>query len=102
MKPTLLINAAAFHYQSDGWMSDRSAEVYEHSTETLFFGRQDAMQRSSLVPISKFISVSNKPVESMRLLEVRTIKQSKHRSFRLSDAMAACIHHVGATLRVAR
>ena len=61
---------AAFHYQSDGWMSDRSAEVYEHSTETLFFGRQDAMQRSSLVPISKYISSSEKPLASMRLLEV--------------------------------
>lgn len=33
-------------------MSDRSAAVYEHSTETLFFGRQDSMQRTSLVPIA--------------------------------------------------
>ena len=29
-----------YHYQSDGWLSNLSAEVYEHSTETLFFGRQ--------------------------------------------------------------
>mmetsp|Transcript_8605 Transcript_8605/g.23334 ORF Transcript_8605/g.23334 Transcript_8605/m.23334 type:complete len:511 (-) Transcript_8605:150-1682(-) len=38
-----------FHYQSDGWMSSRSAQVYESSTETLFVGRQDAMQRTTLL-----------------------------------------------------
>ena len=44
-----------FHYQTDGWMSTRSASVYETSTETLFVGRQDAMQRSTLVPMSEFM-----------------------------------------------
>lgn len=34
-----------------GWMSQDSANVYETSTETLFLGRQDAMQRISLEPI---------------------------------------------------
>jgi ubiquinone/menaquinone biosynthesis C-methylase UbiE len=43
----------AFHYQTDGWMSSDSANVYETSTETLFLGRQDSMQRTSLVPIMK-------------------------------------------------
>jgi 2-polyprenyl-3-methyl-5-hydroxy-6-metoxy-1,4-benzoquinol methylase len=38
----------AFHYQTDGWMSTRSAQVYETSTESLFLGRQDAMQRTAL------------------------------------------------------
>lgn len=32
-------------------MSSRSASVYETSTETLFLGRQDAMQRMTLVPM---------------------------------------------------
>mmetsp|Transcript_151888 Transcript_151888/g.487445 ORF Transcript_151888/g.487445 Transcript_151888/m.487445 type:complete len:530 (+) Transcript_151888:100-1689(+) len=44
-----------FHYQTDGWFSSKSAEVYETSTETLFLGRQDAMQRSTLVHISRFL-----------------------------------------------
>jgi len=44
----------AFHYQTDGWMSKRSADVYETSTETLFLGKQDAMQRTSLPPIVQF------------------------------------------------
>ena len=43
-----------FHWQTDGWFSRRSAEVYEVSTETLFLGRQDAMQRTALVPLSEW------------------------------------------------
>jgi len=42
-----------FHYQTDGWFSAASADVYEVSTETLFVGRQDAMQRGTLVPITR-------------------------------------------------
>jgi ubiquinone/menaquinone biosynthesis C-methylase UbiE len=59
-----------FHYQSDGWLSAKSAAVYEHSTETLFFGRQDAMQRTSLVPISQFIKEKGSDPSSLKLLEV--------------------------------
>ena len=44
-----------FHYQKDGWFSTESAKVYEASTETLFVGRQDAMQRGTLVPFSRFM-----------------------------------------------
>jgi hypothetical protein len=44
-----------FHYQKDGWFSRESAKVYDTSTETLFVGRQDAMQRHTLVPFAKFM-----------------------------------------------
>jgi len=44
----------AFHYQTDGWMSSTSANVYETSTETLFLGRQDAMQRTALAPLVEY------------------------------------------------
>ena len=40
-----------FHYQTDGWMTSESAARYEASTETLFLGRQDAMQRQTLIPL---------------------------------------------------
>ena len=43
----------SWHYQTDGWLSSESAGVYETSTETLFLGQQDAMQRTTLVPLSK-------------------------------------------------
>ena len=42
-----------FHYQTMGWLSSESAENYEVSTESLFFGRQDSMQRQTLVPLKK-------------------------------------------------
>ena len=48
----------SFHFQSDGWLSKRSAEVYETSTETLFLGRQDAMQRTALLPLSSWRSAT--------------------------------------------
>jgi len=56
-----------FHYQTDGWMSARSAEVYETSTETLFLGKQDAMQRLSLLPLKSLKGRDGKPP---RVLEV--------------------------------
>lgn len=61
----------AFHYQTDGWMSQESANVYETSTETLFLGRQDSMQRTALVPLVQYSmekeSTDNKP---MKVLEI--------------------------------
>ena len=65
----------AFHYQTDGWMSQRSANVYETSTETLFLGRQDAMQRSALGPIIDYsktfqMKSSSNDGEPLKVLEV--------------------------------
>ena len=42
-----------FHFQTDGWFSSHSARRYDASTETLFMGRQDAMQRTTLIPIAR-------------------------------------------------
>lgn len=55
-----------FHYQTDGWMSNESAERYEVTTETLFLGRQDTMQRQSLLPLKSHFGTS----EPATLLEV--------------------------------
>lgn len=55
-----------FHYQTDGWFSSQSARVYETSTETLFVGRQDAMQRGTLRPLLQKLKGKAKP----RILEV--------------------------------
>lgn len=63
----------AFHYQTEGWMSRESANVYETSTETLFLGRQDAMQRTALVPLVEFSKDGGsrrKLGRPMRVLEV--------------------------------
>ncbi|EIE27631.1 S-adenosyl-L-methionine-dependent methyltransferase [Coccomyxa subellipsoidea C-169] len=68
MYPDYYLNT--FHYQTDGWLSERSARVYEVSTETLFLGRQDAMQRQSLVPLRAFMAARPRDGAGTRLLEV--------------------------------
>ena len=40
-----------FHYQTDGWLSRPSAELYDHQVEVLFGGGADAMRRQALVPL---------------------------------------------------
>ncbi|DBB16477.1 TPA: hypothetical protein ACH3X3_014754 [Trebouxia sp. C0006] len=72
MYPSYYLNT--FHYQTDGWFSEKSASVYETSTETLFLGRQDAMQRQSLVPLHSFMqarsSLGHSQGEHTSMLEV--------------------------------
>ena len=60
----------AFHYQTDGWMSKESADVYETSTETLFVGRQDAMQRTALPEIVQLARKQQSNDQPLRILEV--------------------------------
>lgn len=42
-----------FHYQSDGWLSRRSADRYEMQVETLFTGAAAAMRRQGLPAIQR-------------------------------------------------
>merc|ERR1712238_237856 len=54
-------------------MSQDSANVYETSTETLFLGRQDAMQRTALVPLVQYVRdvcSSGEKRKPMKVLEV--------------------------------
>lgn len=44
-----------FHYQSDGYLSRRSARLYDQQVEVLFIGSADAMRRQALVPIAGFV-----------------------------------------------
>jgi ubiquinone/menaquinone biosynthesis C-methylase UbiE len=37
-----------FHWQTDGWLSDRSARLYDVSVEVLFMGTADVMRRMAL------------------------------------------------------
>jgi ubiquinone/menaquinone biosynthesis C-methylase UbiE len=45
-----------FHYQTDGWLSRRSAELYDHQVEVLFGGAADAMRRQALVPLGRVLA----------------------------------------------
>ena len=42
-----------FHYQSDGWLSDESARLYDTQVETLFTGAADAMRRAVLAELAR-------------------------------------------------
>ncbi len=45
-----------FHFQSDGYLSDASAERYDHQVEVLFGGGAAAMRRQALVPLKKALA----------------------------------------------
>lgn len=55
-----------FHWQTDGWFSDRSAALYGPSVELLFAGTAAVMRRQALVPIWQRHARSN----AFRLLDV--------------------------------
>jgi ubiquinone/menaquinone biosynthesis C-methylase UbiE len=57
-----------FHYQTDGWLSDASAELYDHQVEVLFGGGADAMRRQALVPLHH--EMQRRRVRETRLLDV--------------------------------
>lgn len=57
-----------FHFQGDGYLSELSAELYEHQVEVLFGGAADAMRRLILKPLrEKFGSTDG---EGLTFLEV--------------------------------
>ncbi len=45
-----------FHFQSDGYLSQASAERYDHQVEVLFGGGAAAMRRQALVPLRGALS----------------------------------------------
>ncbi|MGE0723560.1 MAG: trans-aconitate 2-methyltransferase, partial [Alphaproteobacteria bacterium] len=45
-----------FHYQTDGYLSDRSARLYDFQVEVLFGGAADAMRRAALPPIGEALA----------------------------------------------
>jgi ubiquinone/menaquinone biosynthesis C-methylase UbiE len=63
-----------FHYQTDGYLSEASAELYEHQVELLFRGGADAMRRMVIAPMKQhFQAESELEAESgrgLRFLEL--------------------------------
>ncbi|MFA5121019.1 methyltransferase domain-containing protein [Zavarzinia sp.] len=45
-----------FHYQTDGWLSDRSAALYDQQVEVLFSGAAAAMRRQALPLLRRVIA----------------------------------------------
>jgi ubiquinone/menaquinone biosynthesis C-methylase UbiE len=60
-----------FHFQSDGYLSDASAERYDHQVEVLFGGGAAAMRRQALVPLRRALEGSfGGRARAHRLLDV--------------------------------
>jgi ubiquinone/menaquinone biosynthesis C-methylase UbiE len=54
-----------FHWQTDGYFSRRSAEIYDVAVEFLFLGMGDVMRRQVIPPVSRFLGN-----ETGRILDV--------------------------------
>lgn len=57
-----------FHFQTDGWLSDDSAERYDTQVEVLFNGTANAMRRQLLVPL--YDVLAGRDQRHLRLLDV--------------------------------
>lgn len=65
-----------FHYQTDGYLSETSANLYDMQVEILFGGTADAMRRRVLAPLVEYVKDCPEP----RILDIgcgtgRTLKQ---------------------------
>ncbi|MBA3451553.1 MAG: SAM-dependent methyltransferase, partial [Deltaproteobacteria bacterium] len=58
-----------FHWQTDGYFSDHSAEMYELGVELLFRGTADVMRRQIIPPITRFVREVG-GAKHVRLLDV--------------------------------
>ena len=45
-----------FHFQSDGWLSDHSAAIYDTQVEVLFTGAADVMRRRAFKPLAEWMA----------------------------------------------
>ena len=70
-----------FHHQTDGYLSDFSASIYDLQVEILFNGSADAMRRRIIKPLKKGLNnFSTRKKSSLKILDVatgsgRTLKQ---------------------------
>ena len=91
-----------FHYQTDGYLSDRSAALYDFQVEVLFNGGAGAMRRQALVPIAQYLR--GRRIRDQRLLDVACgtgsfLAMIKHNYPRLPvtglDLSAPYLRHAG-------
>jgi len=58
-----------FHWQTDGYFTAHSAEVYELGVELLFRGTADVMRRQIIPPVTRFVRAAG-GARQLRLLDV--------------------------------
>ncbi len=82
-----------FHFQTDGYLSEESAEIYDHQVDILFRGTSDAMRRLILKPMVENLGSERR----LQILEVgcgtgistfpvaNTFKKSRIKAIDLSE-----------------
>jgi ubiquinone/menaquinone biosynthesis C-methylase UbiE len=69
-----------FHWQTDGYLSEHSAEMYDLGVELLFRGTADVMRRQVIPPVTRWLRERGLAPGSVRLLDIacgtgRTLRQ---------------------------
>lgn len=59
-----------FHWQTDGYFSQHSAEVYDLGVELLFRGTADVMRRQIIPPVTRWLRDTGAAPQRVRLLDV--------------------------------
>ena len=60
-----------FHHQTDGYLSDMSANLYDLQLDLFFLGTADAMRRRILAPLKQGLQAfSDVPLQQIRVLDV--------------------------------
>jgi ubiquinone/menaquinone biosynthesis C-methylase UbiE len=59
-----------FHWQTDGYLSERSAAVYDVGVEFLFLGTADIMRRQIVPPVTRFLRARGAAQGPARILDV--------------------------------
>jgi ubiquinone/menaquinone biosynthesis C-methylase UbiE len=60
-----------FHHQTDGYLSDRSAQIYDLQVEILFNGAADAMRRRILAPLKAGLTAFDSEIpQNLRVLDI--------------------------------
>ncbi len=60
-----------FHYQTDGYLSDMSANLYDLQVEILFNGAADAMRRRILAPLKQGLEAfTTVPPQQIKVLDI--------------------------------
>ncbi|HEY4106460.1 MAG TPA: methyltransferase domain-containing protein [Polyangiaceae bacterium] len=59
-----------FHWQTDGYLSERSAAIYDVGVEFLFLGTADVMRRQIVPPVTRYLRAREKDAGAARILDV--------------------------------
>jgi hypothetical protein len=63
-----------FHHQTDGYLSDHSASLYDLQVEILFNGTADPMRRRVIKPLVQGLrAFADRPASQLRVLDVATL-----------------------------